>query len=196
MNFIYQLDHWLFALINSIVGRWIWLDTLARLFLNDYFAPTLFGITLLALWFEGPTAAERLNNQRAVLVGSLSAALTNMTLKTINLFYFRPRPFATQEVNLLFYRPTDSSLPSNAAALGFSIAVGVWFYQRRWGWVLLLLALLFSLSRVFGGVHYPLDIIAGAILGGLSAGFIRRQKELVNRLLNIIIKLITRLLGL
>jgi undecaprenyl-diphosphatase len=196
MSLIYQLDHWLFTVINSQVGRWPWLDSLARLLLNDYFVPTLFGVMLLALWFEGTTAHGRLTNQRAVLLGALGAALANLLLKIINLLYFRPRPFATQEVNLLFYRPTDSSLPSNAAVIGFSIAVGVWLYQRRWGWLFLLIAFLFGLSRIFGGVHYPLDLISGAILGAIAAGLLHRQEDFLNKLLTIIIKLNAKLLGL
>jgi undecaprenyl-diphosphatase len=196
MNFIYQIDHWLFTVINSQVGRWPWLDGLARLLLNDYFVPTLFGVLLLALWFEGTTAQERLANQRAVLMGALSAALANLLLKIINLLYFRPRPFATQEVNLLFYRPTDSSLPSNAAVIGFSIAIGVWLYRRRWGWLFLLIAFLFGFSRIFGGVHYPLDLISGAILGAISAGLLQRQEAFLNKLLTIIIKLNAKLFGL
>jgi undecaprenyl-diphosphatase len=130
------------------------------------------------------------------LVGAASAALANILLKIVNLFYYRPRPFATQEVHLLFYQPTDSSLPSNAATLGFSIAVGVWLYQRRWGGLLLVIAALFGFSRIFGGVHYPLDVIAGAALGSIAAGLMHQQKEFVNTLLEIILKLNAKLLGL
>jgi undecaprenyl-diphosphatase len=196
MNLLAQLDTWLFLGVNQVAGRWLGFDTLARLFLNDYFVPTLMAIILLALWFEGKQPAERFENQKAVLVGSLSAALANALLKVINLFYYRPRPFALYDVNLLFYQPTDSSLPSNAAALGFAIAAGVWFQQRRWGWLLVALAALFGLSRVFGGVHYPLDVLAGVVLGCLSAWLIQNQRVFVHALLALILKLSARLFGL
>jgi undecaprenyl-diphosphatase len=193
MSLIYQLDHWLFTAINSLAGRWPWLDALVRLLLNDYFVPTVLAMILLALWFEGTTPMAQARNQRTVLVGSLSAALANILLKFMNLVYYRPRPFDAGEVNLLFYRPTDSSLPSNAAALGFAIAVGVWFYWRRRGWLLVGLATLFGLSRILGGVHYPLDVVAGAVLGAISAGLVQQQKNLVDNLLAIIVRLSARL---
>lgn len=195
MNLILFLDYWLFAAINALAGRWPWLDWLARLLLNDYFVPTVLALALLALWFEpknrpglrNPAGLEK-DNRQAVLTASLSAALANALLKVINLLYFRPRPFAGHAVNLLFYRPSDSSFPSNAAALGFAIAAGVWFYNRAWGWRLLALAALFGLSRIFGGVHYPCDVLAGAALGWGSAWLIRRQQRRVQKLLGLIEK--------
>ncbi len=193
MNFIIQVDHWLFVVLNRLAGRWSWLDGLARLFLNDYFVPTLLAVILLALWFEGANKIERHHNQRAVLVAALGTALANTLLKMINLLYQRPRPFANYEVNLLFYQPTDSSLPSNAATLGFAIAAGVWFYNRSWGWGIIGIAALFGLSRIFGGVHYPLDVITGAALGWGSAWLIHRQKAPVNRLLGLIVALVSKL---
>jgi undecaprenyl-diphosphatase len=195
MNFIHQIDYELFTIINNVAGRWPWLDTPAHLFLNDYFVPTVLAITLLALWFDRSLFEQKANNREAVVVGSLSAALANALLKIMNLLYHRPRPFDTYAVNLLFYQPTDSSLPSNAAALSFSVATGVWIFRRRWGWPLLGLATIFGLSRIFGGVHYPLDIITGAILGYISTYFIHWKRGLVNRLLHLIITL-THKLGL
>ncbi len=189
MNIITWLDYQLFVAINQFAGQWLWLDVLARLFLNDYFVPTVLAATLLTLWFEGIPNDVRLINQKAVLVGSLSALAANIILKIINLLYFRLRPFHTYEVNLLFYQPTDSSLPSNAAAFAFAVGSGVWLYQRRWGWFLLASAALFGLSRIFGGVHYPLDVLVGAGLGCFSAWLIRSPKRLIDTLLQWIITL-------
>jgi undecaprenyl-diphosphatase len=198
MDFVQAIDDWLFIIINGLAGRWPWLDALARLLLNDYFVPTVLALALLALWFERDKDLAGLpliytSNQRAVLVATLSAALANILLKMMNLLYFRPRPFASQPVNLLFYPPTDSSFPSNAATLGFAIAAGVWFYQRAWGWNLLALAWLFGLSRIFGGVHYPLDVVAGAMLGLSSAWLIHRRATFVDYLLGRVVTLANKL---
>ena len=174
------IDQTLFNTINGLTGRYVWLDATAQLFLNDYFVPTLMAIILLALWFEGDDQIAQAVNQQAVWVATLSTILANIIVKLVNLLYFRPRPFADQTVNLLFYRPTDSSLPSNAAAIGFAIAAGVWLHNRAWGWVLLIIALLFGLSRIIGGVHYPLDVLVGAGLGCFSAWLVRRQRWLLD----------------
>jgi undecaprenyl-diphosphatase len=189
---VLALDRWLFAWINAKAGHWPWLDALARLFLNDYMVPTLLAAMLIALWFEGRQPTRQLRNQRAVLVATLGTILANGLLKISNLLYHRPRPFADQPVNLLFYQPTDSSLPSNAAAIGFAIAAGVWLHNRSWGLAFGLIALLFSLSRIFGGVHFPLDILSGAVLGWLSVWLVQSQGRWVDALLRWLRRLATK----
>lgn len=194
MSFFYRIDTWLFAAINSLAGRWPWLDAPARLLLNDYFVPTAMALALLALWFEPDQelSGSGRRNQYAVLTATLSAALANVLLKVINLLYFRPRPFVDHTVHLLFYHPSDSSFPSNAATLGFAIAAGIWFYNRAWGWRLLILAGLFGLSRIFGGVHYPFDVIAGAALGWGAAWLMYRQVGFVTGLTALVVKIAQR----
>jgi undecaprenyl-diphosphatase len=73
------------------------------------------------------------------------------------------------------------------------VAAGVWLYQRRWGWFLLAIAAIFGLSRIFGGVHYPLDVAAGAALGCVSAWIIYKQQRLVNKLLALLVFLTKKL---
>lgn len=180
---MFAIDQWLFSTINSLAGRWPWLDGLVQLFLNDYFVPTLLAVILAALWFEGKTPTRQRFNQQAVLGATLSTILGNALLKLCNLGYYRPRPFVDLPVHLLFYQPTDSAWPSNAAVIGFAIAFSIWFYNRVWGWTLIVIALLFGLSRIFGGVHYPLDIIVGVGLGWFSAWLVYRQPAKIEWLL-------------
>jgi undecaprenyl-diphosphatase len=171
------MDFWIFQLINGLAGRIPFLDGLMRLVTSEYFSPTAMSLLLLALWFTGKTTEERRRNQTAVVRASMALLLSNVLLKLCNLAYFRPRPFAHHEVNLLFYRPWDSSLPSNPAVVGFSFAVAVFFNNRRAGFILLGFATLFGISRIWCGVHYPLDIITGAALGALVAYFIFKARS-------------------
>lgn len=187
-----SLDYELFQLINGLAGRCPPLDLLAQLLVNDYFLATLMSLVLLALWFSGATDGQRKRNQLAVLRAAIGLLLANAVLKACNLMYFRPRPFAYHEVNLLFYHPSDSSLPSNPATVGFTLAVTVWLHNRKAGNVLLILATLFAVSRVYCGVHYPLDVITGAGLGTLSAYLIARKTRFLDSLLDKIIGLAQR----
>jgi len=172
-------DWALFQLINGWAGRWPLLDGVMRLLVNDYGLPTAMSLGLVALWFEGRERIGRERNQRAVLLAVLSLLAANVLLKLCNFIYFRPRPFYSHPVNLLFYHPTDSSLPSNAVTVGFSLAVSVWLGNRRAGLGFILAALLFGLARVFCGVHYPGDVLAGALLGGGVAYALSRQSRWV-----------------
>ncbi len=182
------LDLQLFRLINNLAGRNAFLDSLARLLVNEYFLTTTMALILVIFWFEGQDRDQRERNQRAILRALVALLLANIILKLCNLIYFRPRPFVDHEVNLLFYHPTDSSFPSNPATVGFSVATAIWLYNRRLGASLLVLATLFSLSRIYCGVHYPLDVIAGALLGALSAYLVVRKGGFIDPLISLIIR--------
>ncbi len=176
------LDIALFNLINGFATRVPVLDQVMRLFVNDYLVPTALCLLAAALWFLGQDKEARLANRRAVVSMVVAVLLANTLVKLCNLVYFRPRPFSVQEVNLLFYRPSDSSLPSNPAAVGFAFAGVGWQTDRRLGALMGVLAGLFGFARVYCGVHYPLDVVAGALTGLLSAYVVGKARRLLTPL--------------
>ncbi len=82
----------------------------------------------------------------------------------IRFFYYSPRPF-----EFLHFQPlipeSGSSFPSGHAAFYFALATVLFFYHRRWGIWYFILSFLNGVARIFAGVHWPLDVVAGAILG-------------------------------
>lgn len=72
-------------------------------------------------------------------------------------------------MHLLAARTADPSFPSDHAAAAFAIAVAVFAFSRRAGGALLAVAVLIAVSRVALGVHYPVDVLAGAAVGAVSA---------------------------
>jgi undecaprenyl-diphosphatase len=183
-----SFDLQLFQLINNLAGHNALLDGLVRVLVNEYFLTTMMSLILVIFWFEGQDRDQRERNQRAILRAIVALFIANIVLKLCNLIYFRPRPFDSHEVTLLFYRPTDSSFPSNAAVVGFSVAAAIWLYNRRLGALLLVLATLFGLSRIYCGVHYPTDVIAGALLGALSAYVVVRKGGFIDPVMSLIIR--------
>lgn len=163
------MDRLLFRLLNGLAGRWPWLDGLILFLVNDYVVPTALSLALLGLWFSGSEVYGRRRRQFAVVQAFVAVMVANALVKLCNLLLFRARPFTDLEVNLLFYRPTDSTLPSNPAAVAFAFAATVYLHERTWGLWMGLLAGLFGLARVMAGVHYPLDVVVGAGVGILAA---------------------------
>jgi undecaprenyl-diphosphatase len=155
----------LLYVLNNMVGRSALLDAIARLVVNDYFVTTTLALMLFMLWFLPGTPARRAERQRGFLQAALAVLLANLILKTINLLYVRPRPFDALDVTRCFYKPWDSSFPSNPATIGFAIATAVYLRYPRPGAAMYLLATLFAVSRVYCGIHYPSDIVAGGLLG-------------------------------
>jgi membrane-associated phospholipid phosphatase len=84
----------------------------------------------------------------------------------------RPRPYAVHHVHLLLARSHDASFPSDHTAVAFAVAVSLWAVRPRLGTVLAVLGALLGLSRVIAGVHYPGDILGGALVGALSAAIV------------------------
>ena len=78
----------------------------------------------------------------------------------------RPRPYAViPEPEPLLRSDIGASFPSGHAATSFAGAVLLAYLVRRSVPALLALAALVAFSRIYVGVHYPLDMIAGAALG-------------------------------
>jgi len=187
-------DWTLFELCNGLAGRSPAWDTLIRVLINDYGITTALVLVLFGLWFTGKSPQAREQNQHAVFSAILSVLLANLFVKALNLLWYRPRPFAYRTVTLLFYRPSDSSFPSNPTSIGFCIATAVWLFNRKLGSVLYVLASLLGLARLCGGVHYPSDIVGGAVIGILSAYVVVRKIPYLDRLWAAIIQRIRQLM--
>ena len=155
----------LFQALNNLAGQWPAFDRLVQFLMNDYALTTALSALVVALWFRGRTPEEREADQTAAVYTVVALLLVSVIIKLLNLAFFRPRPFANHEVNLIFYHPSDSSLPSNATAVAFVFAIGAGQRSRALRVLGVILGTVLGLSRVIGGVHYPLDILAGALLG-------------------------------
>ncbi len=103
-----------------------------------------------------------------ILAAMLITFLTGeLVIKNI---VMRPRPCtAFPDIPLLIPRPGSFSFPSGHSASSFTAAVMLFLFHKKWGCAALALAVLIAFSRVFLFVHYPTDILAGAILGTVLA---------------------------
>ncbi|MEH6681892.1 MAG: phosphatase PAP2 family protein [Sediminicola sp.] len=87
----------------------------------------------------------------------------------------RLRPNNNEEINTLIRilrSPTGYSFFSGHASSSFSITTLVYLFLRQkinWAWVFYIWPILFAFSRIYIGVHYPVDILVGALVGILSA---------------------------
>ena len=175
--------------INGLSGHLAVLDNIVRALANDYFAIVLGCLIMMVLWTGTRDAEQRRHMQKGIMVASASLGTSQGMVQIINNFWVRPRPFDELDVNLLFYAPTDPSFPSNSASVLFGMAWGIFLYNKKAGAVLLVLASLHGLTRIYVGVHYPLDILCGMLVGlGVALFFTMIFKlidPLVDRLINL-----------
>jgi len=84
--------------------------------------------------------------------------------------FLRLRPQQTlSEMDMLIARPASSSFPSNHAANSFALATLLTFYYPKMAGVFFAAAAVVGFSRIYIGDHYPLDVLAGALLGAAFA---------------------------
>ena len=75
---------------------------------------------------------------------------------------------------LTVFPPSDGSFPSGHTAAAFALGITVWLHNKKFGFIFLLWSVLIGVARVLGNVHFPSDIIVGAILGSLVAIIVER----------------------
>jgi undecaprenyl-diphosphatase len=122
---------------------------------------------LFLTWGEAATRARR-----AATGALLSAALAVSVGAVITRLVDRPRPFVADpsQIHLFVAHAADSGFPSDHATAAFAIAAAVMLRDRVWGSALLVVACAVAIGRVAIGVHYPSDVLAGALLGCAAAG--------------------------
>ena len=157
-----SLDYTLFRSVNDLAQRAAWLDH-AGAFLSNYSPYIVVGL-LVVLWFWG-RREQRWRNRQSLIHAAIALLLGLLVTQLIGMVWYRPRPFLTHHVHLLVAKTFDTSFPSVHATSMFAIAVSVLLYSRKWGIGLLILAVAISLDRVFVGLHYPGDVMAGALIG-------------------------------
>ena len=163
------MDSHFFLSLNGLAHVSPVLDA-AGIFFAEYF-PYLLGGSIV-LFLAGQNA-DSTQNRRLVFTAVAAAILARLVTSGIRLFYFHPRPFvvlhsATQLVPVSVFEDLQASFPSAHAALFFALGTGVYCYNKKWGVVYLVGALLIGVARVFAGVHWPSDIVGGALVGVVS----------------------------
>lgn len=96
--------------------------------------------------------------------------LGNVLLKNI---VARQRPcWLDHSIELLIASPKDFSFPSGHTLASFEAAVMIFLFSKKWGIVAFLLAIVIAFSRMYLFVHFPSDILGGALLGTAISLFV------------------------
>ena len=154
------LDAWGFLLINRTLQNPLF-DLLMPILSTKRYAllPAAVWILLLMVW-----GGRRMWVLLAVAVAAV--ALSDLGTNLIKAGFQRIRPcHVIPDVHVLVGCTRSFSWPSNHASNMFAVATVGWLGFRRWRWALLVLAAGVAYSRVYVGVHYPADVLAGALWG-------------------------------
>ncbi|MDO8436317.1 MAG: phosphatase PAP2 family protein [bacterium] len=160
------MDYLIFQKINQFAGKWASLDKS-----GVFFAENLGYVLLLLLLLF---LVKDLKKYWPMAFQALLAAILARfgITELIRFFWERQRPFVENKVNLLLSHDITGSFPSGHAAFFFGLSAVVYFYNKKAGVFFLFASFLISISRVFAGVHWPSDILMGAVVGVFSGWLI------------------------
>ncbi len=139
------------------------------LFLASFLIWGMF-VGLIVLWFiDGKIKKEQ-------VVHALLSSFTAWTVSEALKYVFRTtRPFQLNNLHVFtLTTPLDPAFPSAHTAVVFALAITIWLHDRKVGFLFLILASLVAWARVAANVHYPIDVLVGAIIGSITAFLMER----------------------
>ncbi len=172
---------------NGLAGRSAAVDALAVA--GAQYAIFAVAGLLVVLWFALPRKEERI---RRLLLFSAAAGVLGLVINyVISHIYYRPRPFVLypHRVHLLAQHAPDASFPSDHAVVAGAVAWVMSGAGPVWRLVFWLLAVVIILARVFVGVHWPTDVLGGAVVGAVSGAVILGAQGLFERPVRFLLRL-------
>ncbi len=158
------MDTSLFEMLNGLINNSAWLNALI-LFFAEYLAYVLVAVFILSIVLTVEAQRDRL---RALVFGFGTLVLSRAIAEIIHFFYHHPRPFVALGTPHLL-TVSGWSFPSGHASMFFALATIIYFRNKNLGILFFVASALMGLARIAAGVHYPSDILGGAILGILVA---------------------------
>ncbi|MFT4036695.1 MAG: phosphatase PAP2 family protein [Thermomicrobiales bacterium] len=171
------MDYRLFHAINSLAGRFDGIDDCFEIVANGI--PFVMIGMLLVLWFRPGERDERDRREWGCIAAVISATLALAINQLVSLGWSRPRPFVAHDAVLLISHHADGSFPSDHTTFAFAVGTSILLVSRRLGMLALLAAGAMAFARVYVGVHYVSDVVAGALIGTLSAIFVQQARPFI-----------------
>lgn len=153
MLLLYNMENFLITFVASIL---IWL-----MFLG-----------LILLWvIDGRIKKEIVVH---AVISAVVAWVASLILKDI---FQTTRPYIVEGVKsvvLLSGTVQNWAFPSSHLASSFALSVTIWFHNRKIGILYVIASIFIGVARVMARVHYPIDILGGAVVGTLVAVLVEK----------------------
>ncbi len=175
MDSIINLDEALFQSIYSLAGNIEILDWIFIFLAEDsrVFMAGLFFFGLILIYRRNPTRPFY-----SIFLAIMIFLLPIITSSILREAIMRPRPFLVFDIEPIIEQSIRPSLPSNHSAASFAVA-GVYLnFLRSHFKPVVILAFLVMFSRVYAGIHFPLDVLTGGVIGILPSLGLYLQERL------------------
>lgn len=151
----------LFLSIYHLSGDFPLLDSL-MIYITNY---ALYLVYILIIVLAIPKKGI---GKKTLLLIVTTFIIASIATKVLRFVVIEDRPFVTLDIQPLIENVRPKSFPSLHTLYSWVPVFGLWLMNSKLTWLFAIMATIISFSRIYLGVHYPLDILGGIIIAGLS----------------------------
>lgn len=159
-------------------------------FMGEYGMFAVLAVLGLLTWWRVRSRPDHVAAVAGLVWAPLAALVAELANAPLRDWVDRPRPFLSHDgLHVLVQGKTDPSFASDHALTTMALAVGILLVDRRIGVFAVIAAVFTGFARLYVGVHYPTDVLAGFALGALVALV---GSMFVGRLLEPVVRMVER----
>jgi len=114
-----------------------------------------------------------LEKKKEILGAFFTGTLAWISAHILKFLFHTPRPFEVFPKIESLISETGYTFPSGHAAFFSALALSIFFFHKKAGYIFMFFALIIGLARVVAGIHFPIDILGGFVLGAAIAYFVK-----------------------
>ena len=115
---------------------------------------------------------EFINRWKEIILVFFSSGLAWIVSQILKFLIHTPRPFDAFPQVIPLFSESGFAFPSGHATFFMGLAVALFFINKKISYLFMFFALIIGLARIIAGVHFPVDILGGFILGSLVSALV------------------------
>ena len=174
------MNNTIFYFFYNLAHQTAWLDNVIIFFAVyfPYLVIIIAGVFLLIHHevFKAESTFQIFLQKKKEIFSAFIIGIIAYILSYILKFLFHtPRPFDILPQVQSLFTETGFSFPSGHASFFMALALSIFFYHKKAGYIFMGFAFIIGLARIAGGAHFPIDILGGFVLGALVAYLLKNR---------------------